>query len=60
MALEQEEKSLKDVLRKEDEMIDNLNSVMGIVDKLMDSSQTYSLGQIANIFKSLQVREFTE
>ncbi|CAH1104934.1 unnamed protein product [Psylliodes chrysocephalus] len=60
MALEQEEKSLKDVLRKEDEMIDNLNSVMGIVDKLMDSSQTYSLGQIANIFKSLQDNHFEE
>ncbi|XP_057669177.1 tuftelin-interacting protein 11 isoform X1 [Diorhabda carinulata] len=54
IALEQEEKSLKEALRKEDVLLNNLKNVRNIVDKLMDTSQTYSLGQIADIFKQLQ------
>ncbi|CAH1160144.1 unnamed protein product [Phaedon cochleariae] len=56
VALEQEEKSIKDVLRKEDDGLKNLQEVIDVVNKLMDPSQGYSLGQIAAIFKDLQER----
>ncbi|CAG9854049.1 unnamed protein product [Phyllotreta striolata] len=60
IALEQDEKSLIDALNQEDKMIDNLKVVLNTVEKLMDSSQTYSLGQIAEIFKSLQDEHYEE
>ncbi|KAG5890818.1 hypothetical protein JTB14_008259 [Gonioctena quinquepunctata] len=54
VALEQEERALREVLRKENDSLGSLKQVMDIVDKLMNPMQEYSLGQIANIFKDLQ------
>lgn len=53
--LKQEENNVKNNLRKEAELVDNLKEVMNAVHKLLDPSQGYSLGQIAQIFRELQV-----
>lgn len=55
MALKQEEHSLKDVIKSEDILIENLKDVMETVEKLMNPMQGYSLGQIGVIFRNLQV-----
>lgn len=55
MALKQEESSLKDTIRSEDILVDNLKDVMETVEKLMNPTQGYSLGQIGAIFRNLQV-----
>lgn len=48
--------TLKNVIMKEENLIDNLNSVLEVVNKLMDPTLGLSLGQVANIFMDLQVR----
>lgn len=58
LALKQEELALVDYIEKEDNMEMNLKHLLNIVDKLMDPSQGYSLGQIADTFNSLKVTIF--
>lgn len=60
VALNQEEAQLKNVLKKENEYIDTLDSVLETVNKLMDQSQGLSLGQVAQTFKELQGNHFEE
>lgn len=47
--------ALKDCIIKEDSMASNLKHLLDIVDKLMEPSQGYSLGQIADTFSNLKV-----
>lgn len=47
--------TLNDCIKKEDNMAKNLKYLLDIVDKLMDPSQGYSLGQIAETFNNLKV-----
>ncbi|KAJ8960382.1 hypothetical protein NQ314_006072 [Rhamnusium bicolor] len=60
MALKHEENSLRELIKKEDILIENLNQVMDIVNKLMDPTQDYSLGQIGEIFRNLQEEHYDE
>lgn len=55
VALKQEQDSLNLTVKKEDELIQNLGSVMEIVEKLLDPTLGLSLFQIAQIFDDLQV-----
>lgn len=55
IAFKHEEIVLKNVISKEENLITNLNAVLEIVNKLMDSSLGLSLGQVANTFLDLQV-----
>lgn len=48
--------ALKDCIKKEANMTKNLKYLLDIVDKLMDPSQGYSLGQIADTFNNLKVK----
>ncbi|VEN36157.1 unnamed protein product [Callosobruchus maculatus] len=54
IALKHEEKSLKETIKQEERVIENMKHVTEIVDKLMDPTQGYSLGQIAETFAELQ------
>lgn len=47
--------ALADCIHKEEDMVNNLKHLLDIVDKLMDPSQGYSLGQIADTFNNLKV-----
>ncbi|KAK9877327.1 hypothetical protein WA026_017723 [Henosepilachna vigintioctopunctata] len=60
MALQQEEDSLEILLKKEDELVDNLQTVMNMVSKLVDPSQSFSLGQVSQMFQELQEEFFDE
>ncbi|KAI4462519.1 tuftelin-interacting protein 11-related [Holotrichia oblita] len=60
LALKQDEVTLRNVITKEENLIDNLNSVLEIVNKLMDSTLGLSLGQVANIFLDLQENHYEE
>jgi hypothetical protein len=55
VALKQEQETLKNVVQKEGELVDNLRNVMEIVDKLLNPSLGLSLLQVAQIFNNLQV-----
>ncbi|XP_076274624.1 septin interacting protein 1 [Rhynchophorus ferrugineus] len=59
-ALKQEKISVKNELVKEDKIVDSLKNVLNVVDKLMDPSQDYSLGQIMEIFKGLLKNHYEE
>ncbi|XP_030760985.1 septin-interacting protein 1 isoform X2 [Sitophilus oryzae] len=59
-ALKQEEIMIKNQILKEDKLVDVLKNVLTVVDKLMDPSQDYSLGQIMNIFKGLLNNHYEE
>lgn len=56
VALKQEQQVLVNGFAKEEELIDHLKSVMEIVQQLLDPMQDLSLGQVAQIFRDLQVR----
>lgn len=56
VALKNEQENLKLLVKKEDELVDNLKSVIEIVDKLLDPSLGLSLLQVAQIFDNLQVK----
>ncbi|KAJ8922726.1 hypothetical protein NQ315_007761 [Exocentrus adspersus] len=60
VALKQEEGSLKELIKSEDALIDNLKEVMDVVEKLMNPTQGYSLGQIGSIFRKLQQDHYDE
>ncbi|RZB66647.1 sip1/TFIP11 interacting protein [Asbolus verrucosus] len=54
VGLKQEQEALKNLVQKEDELIDNLRNVIDIVDKLLNPSLGLSLLQVAQIFNNLQ------
>ncbi|XP_060532226.1 uncharacterized protein LOC132705582 isoform X2 [Cylas formicarius] len=60
VSFKHEEDSLKNQLLVEDRAVNNLRSILDIVDKLMDPSQDYSLGQIGSIFKDLLEHHYEE
>ncbi|XP_050294464.1 septin-interacting protein 1 [Anthonomus grandis grandis] len=53
VALKQEKVSLQDTIMQEEKLVDKLKYVLDIVDRLLDPSQDYSLGQIGEIFLRL-------
>ncbi|XP_044753287.1 septin-interacting protein 1 [Coccinella septempunctata] len=59
-ALKQEEESLHNLLENEDGLLQNLQNVMDMVDKLVDPSQSFSLGQVSEMFQELQNEFFEE
>jgi tuftelin-interacting protein 11 len=60
VALKQEQETLKNVVQKEGELVDNLRNVMEIVDKLLNPSLGLSLLQVAQIFNNLQENHYEE
>lgn len=54
VALNQEENTLKGIIKKEKTYVDNLENVMQIVEKLVEQSHTLSLGQVSEAFQDLQ------
>lgn len=58
-ALQQEDISLRKGLVKESNLIENMDYVVQLVEKLADPSQVLSLGQVAQIFRELQVKNHT-
>ncbi|KAL3268527.1 hypothetical protein HHI36_007636 [Cryptolaemus montrouzieri] len=60
VALKQEEDVLKSLLSKEDQLVENLQIVMNMVSKLVNPSQSFSLGQVSQMFQELQEEFFEE
>ncbi|XP_045473883.1 tuftelin-interacting protein 11 [Harmonia axyridis] len=59
-ALTQEEESLVMIREKEEALVKNLHNVMSMVGKLVDPSQSFSLGQVSEMFQELQDGFFEE
>ncbi|XP_063992743.1 tuftelin-interacting protein 11 [Diachasmimorpha longicaudata] len=60
VALEAEKKSIAKVVSHHEKLIDTLESVCAIVDRLMDKSEDLSLKETAEAFKRLQDRYYEE
>ncbi|KAK2579187.1 hypothetical protein KPH14_002709 [Odynerus spinipes] len=60
IALEAEKKNLSKVVDQHGQLIDTLENVLAIVDRLMDETSDLSLEEIAEVFKSLQDKYYEE
>lgn len=60
VALEAEKKSLSKVVDQQDQLIDTLENVLGIVDRLMDETNQLTLQETAEAFKDLQDKYYEE
>ncbi|KAF5302324.1 hypothetical protein FQA39_LY10363 [Lamprigera yunnana] len=58
--LQHEEKSLSKILEEEDTQVDKLRGIIQSVDRLMDPSLGFSLGQFAQMFRELQQKHSEE
>ena len=60
VSLESERKTIKNVVNQHEQMIDTLEGVLMIVDKLMDKNDEMTLAETAEAFKKLQDKYYEE